>query len=88
MGEKDLQWLKQDATSWPLDPGFLKFQEFVNNLTVVNDPAERSVKLIQEFVNTCQDEELRQDLLLAVSENRKLNTVKRKSDLAAIGKGN
>ena len=86
MGDDDLQWLKQDAASWPLDPGFLKFQEFVNNLTVVNDPAERSVKLIQEFVNTCQDEELRQDLLLAVAENRKLNNVKKKSDLAAIGK--
>ena len=86
MTDDDVNWLKKDVSDWPEDQGFVKFKEFVNGLTVVNDPAERSIKLVQEFVNTCQDEELRQDLMLAVSENRKVNKVYKKSDLAEIGK--
>ena len=85
MTEEELGWLTKDVIYWSKDPGFLKFRDFVNNLTVVNDPAERSVKLVQEFVNTCQDEELRQDLLLSMAENRKVNKVGKKSDLAVIG---
>ena len=32
-------------------------------MSVVNDVSERGVKLIQEFVHSAHDEELRQDIL-------------------------
>ena len=64
----------------------MRFSDFVKGLNVVNDPAERSIKLIQEYINTCQDEELRQDLMLAVAEDRKVHTVVKKENLAKIGK--
>ena len=51
--------------------GYRKFADFVMNLLVVNDPAERGVKLIQDFVATSTDEDLRQARLLSASEQRK-----------------
>ena len=39
--------------------GFKFFYEYVHKMLVVNDPAERGVKLIQDFVNTTQDEDIR-----------------------------
>ena len=86
MTEDELAWLKLDVSLWSTDAGFMRFSDFVKGLNVVNDPAERSIKLIQEFINTCQDEELRQDLMLAVAEDRKVNKVALKKDLAQIGK--
>ena len=32
-------------------------------MTVVNDPAERGVKLVQEYIDSTNSEELRQDLM-------------------------
>ena len=49
---------------------FRKLQEFVQNIPVVNDAAERNVKLIQDLISGSQDEELQQDLLLAVEKKR------------------
>ena len=53
---------------------------------MVNDGAERTIRLIQDFVGSCQDEELRQNLLLSVEQSR--NDVPyraRKKDLKDIG---
>ena len=50
---------------------FKRFFEFIQNLPVINKPAERNVKLIQDFVSGTHDEQLRQDLLLAVEKKRK-----------------
>ena len=63
-------WLKLEVSQWDLISGYRKFKDFVKFLTVVNDPAERGVKLIQDFVNQTSDENLRQDLILAVSDHR------------------
>ena len=37
----------------------------------MNDPAERGVKLIQDFVNTTQDEDRRQWRMLSAADQRK-----------------
>ena len=50
---------------------YREFKEFVLNIPVTKDSAERYVKLIQDFVNSSNDEKLRQDLLLAVEMKRK-----------------
>ena len=69
--EGAMDWLKLSVGDWELMTGFKKYKAFVENLTVVNDPAERGIKLIQDFVESSTDEKTRQDLLLAVSEDRK-----------------
>ena len=70
-----MSWLKEDPDSWILSPAFQGFQSFAAGLQVVNDTAERGVKLIQDFVNTTSNEETRKDLLLAISDHRKKHTV-------------
>ena len=50
---------------------YRKFAEFVKIMLVVNDPAERGVKLIQDFVDTSTDEDLRQARMLSASDQRK-----------------
>ena len=70
-------WLDLDPHLWSLIPGYRKFENFVATLSVVNDSAERGVKLIEDFVSSTTNESLRQDLMLAVAEHRKkLKTTK------------
>ena len=51
--------------------GYRNFSDNVKKLLVVNDPTERGVKLIQDFVNTSTDESLRQARMISASEQRK-----------------
>lgn len=51
LGVDEMVWLKLEVYQWYLVPGYKKFHHFVKNLTVVNDPAERGVKLIQVRLN-------------------------------------
>ena len=67
----ETEWLNLEVDQWESLSGYLKFRKFVRGLTVVNDPAERAIKLIQDFVECSHDEELRQDTMLAVSDHRK-----------------
>ena len=71
LGGDEVAWLGKPSSEWEDSPGFTRFKEFVENLTIVNDSAERSVKLIQDFVTSSTDEDIRQDLLVSISENRK-----------------
>ena len=52
--------------------GFKVFHEYVTKMLVVNDPAERAVKLIQDFVNTTQDEDIRHWRMLSAGDQRKM----------------
>ena len=47
MGEDDTEWLREEVNLWERFDGYRRFRKFVVGLTVVNDPAERGVKLIQ-----------------------------------------
>ena len=69
--KSDLDWLQLPPSLWHLMTPYKKFQYFISKLPVVNDAAERNVKLIQDFVGTSCDESLRQDILLAVESKRK-----------------
>ena len=51
--------------------GLQNVQEFSIKLPITNDSAERNVKLIQEFVNSCHDEPLKQDILLALDSTKR-----------------
>ena len=71
LSEDEMIWLKQDVSDWKLFPGYQKFYNFIYSLKVVNDTAERGVKLIQEFIKSSNNEDLRQDFMMAVSAVRK-----------------
>ena len=72
MGEQDLDWLQSDPLFWDMMPGYKRFGDFVRNLTIVNDPAERGVGLMKQLISSYQNENSCQDNLLAVSKHRKL----------------
>ena len=61
---------------------FKCFRKFVTSLPVVNDAAERNIKLIQDFIACSHDEKLRQDLLLAIEHKRKSEHNKRSKMIA------
>ena len=86
LDEEDMSWLMQDPKLWELQSGFIRFRDFVKGLTIVNDPAERGVGLMKQFIDSFQNEEYCQDNLLAVSEHRKIvGKNSKKSDLSKVG---
>ena len=60
------KWLEKEVMSWNDDPDYRAFQTYIKNIDVVNDRAERGVKLIQDFVKSSRNENDLQDLLLVV----------------------
>ena len=66
-----MEWLLLEVNQRTLMSGYRKFSDFVMKLLVVNDSAERGVKLIQDFVANSTDEDLRQARLLSASEQSK-----------------
>nr|XP_047138649.1 uncharacterized protein LOC124814743 isoform X2 [Hydra vulgaris] len=62
--KSDCQWMKTPPEYWTCIDFYLKFQEAVFNLTVVNDCSQRIVKLIKNKIDIVQKEEKRQDSLL------------------------
>lgn len=69
--KEKMEWLLLPTNLWNLMTPFKYFNAFVTSLPVVNDAAERNVKLVQDFIAGSQDEELRQDLFLAMEQKRK-----------------
>ena len=66
-------FLHSDPHVWNQDPDFLKVQGIVKRFRVVNDTAERGVKLMQDYNATItKDEEQKQYVLQVVAECRKL----------------
>lgn len=47
-------WLITPATSWHLAPEFKALQMFAQNLTVVNDLAERGIHMATDYINRVQ----------------------------------
>lgn len=69
--KEKIEWMLLPPNMWNLMTPFKEFSKFVSNLPVVNDAAERNVKLMQDFIAGSNDENLRQDLFLAVEQKRK-----------------
>ena len=63
-------WLLHQTSSWYLSPEFQELKKFANNLTVVNDLAERGIHLATEYINRVQSEEQRQALFQVVEKFR------------------
>ena len=75
---------------WPFIPGYTNALEKIKSLKVVNDVAERMVKLTTDFLPRARDEENLQDILQIVIKNREdlPNLRAKKADMAKWASGN
>ena len=72
LGLQDCQeWLQTPVKMWDLFSDYRKFKEYVINVSVVNDLAERGMHLITEFASKCKNREEREAVLQVVEEHRK-----------------
>ena len=63
---------KTPVPLWRFCSSYITARDFVTDLLVVNDGAERGIKLMQELIDRTQDEEDLQDLAQCVSYHRKM----------------
>jgi len=68
----NLSFIETDPSTWDDNLDYCKGKEIVNNLKVVNDTAERAVKLIEDFnkIGT-KNEEQKQYMLQVITKYRK-----------------
>ena len=74
-------WMTIPISLWENFADYKKFKVFAENISVVNDVAERGVALITAYINKAQSEEQRQALLQVVEFHRALVTDVKKSSL-------
>lgn len=70
--EISTSWLKKDPKSWCTDCDYKSAKCFFEQMMVVNDCAERGIKLIQYVNKSSKDEEEIQNKIQVIEENRKL----------------
>ncbi|XP_025831548.1 uncharacterized protein LOC112904792 [Agrilus planipennis] len=69
----DDSFLQEDVSTWKQNSAFLEAKRRISRLRVVNDTAERAVKLMQDFNgHITAEEEQKQFLLRCVQEHRNL----------------
>ena len=78
--ELDTGFLAQDVELWPSTAAYLSSSANVLALNVINDCAERGVKLSSDFLASASSEQHYQNILQVVEQNRKQqpNICKRK----------
>ena len=62
------EFLDKPVPEWIREPSYQKLKDFICKMSVVNDVSERGVKLIQEYVDSAHDEDLRQNILTVSKE--------------------
>ena len=67
----DCDWLKKNPDSWEECESFVEAKQFVTTVKVVNDTAERGVKLAADYATILtEDEDMRAMILQGVEKNR------------------
>lgn len=67
-----LAWLSSPVDTWTESAEYIKLEAFISSLSVVNDSAERTVKLMQDVMKDgMRDEVSLQHKFVAVKESRK-----------------
>ena len=73
MSAYDLRFLKYARNKWCQFDGWTKLSQFASGLKVVNDIAERVVRLMEEYKDVLTDDEVHRKMILhCVEETRKL----------------
>ena len=73
----------QPASAWKKDPGYNETSEKVHSLLVVNDAAERGVKLCHDFRGRAKKEGRLQNILQTVQNDRSTRPNLRKKKQAS-----
>ena len=68
----DLEWLSRPLHEWITFPKYMELYQVVNNIAVVNDSAERHVKLVGEVLPKVRSEEALQNQVLTKAELNRL----------------
>lgn len=68
----DTAWMQHPPSDWPASPAFMVFKERVDQLHVVNDCAERSVKDVTEFINYAKDPARLDRIMMVVNHHRQI----------------
>ena len=77
--------MQQPVSAWEDDNGYRAFRDFVRDLKVTNDAAERGIAMIESFTNTVnRDKSQLQWLLQAVEDHRKRVPIVNKDALGAL----
>ena len=71
-------FLHLEVDEWDENAEYLRGKIITNNLEVVNEAAERGVKLCYDFLHVSKDEKRLQDVLQVVEEARKIDPNQRK----------
>ncbi|XP_053946971.1 uncharacterized protein LOC128855809 [Anastrepha ludens] len=61
-------FLNENAAEWHLNPKYIEGKKILDNINVVNDTAERGVKLMEEFNNSFTKNENQKQFVLQVVE--------------------
>ena len=70
---RDTEWLSTSPKTWSKDTGYLNMVEQVTNLKIVNDIAERGVKLVTDYAPIItNNEDQKQALYQVVEEQRRI----------------
>lgn len=67
----NLSWLNKDPISWPCDKDYKIGKIFFEKLSVVNDAAERGIKLMHSLRKSTSCEQKLQDKIQVIEQNRK-----------------
>ena len=67
------EWLNNSLNTIDVfnHPQLLDFIAWIKNISVVNDGAERNIKLIKDFLSATRDEDHLQNVLFVVKKSRK-----------------
>ena len=76
------KWLELPPAEWELDSDFVAMRKFARTVKLVNDVAERGVKLANDYCNCLtKDSEERKKLIMVVQNHRRSYPKLRKMDL-------
>ena len=82
--EANGEWLNTPVNEWDRDEEYDAIKTLLKDLKVVNDPAERCIKDIQEYCNRTIDPSYRVDILLVATDHRGVFQDMRKQNLATL----
>ncbi len=66
------EWLNVPPAYWNNFDDYNTAKGFVSSLAIVNDPAERGIKLITDFKDNCKGQQNREYLAQVVEEHRRI----------------
>ena len=76
------EWLESPPSQWEKDPDYKVMEKFAKTVKLVNDVAERGVKMADDYSNCLtKDSEERKKLVMVVQNHRRTYPKLRKVDL-------